>query len=69
MAPESKGLPHLSFWGYAMSFRNQCILVLILFAIVDAIIPIPFAEIILLYVLAKKPDWFREIVDRIYYGI
>jgi uncharacterized protein (DUF697 family) len=52
-----------------MSFRNQCILGLILFAIVDAIIPIPFAEIILLYVLVKKPDWFREMVDRIYSGI
>ncbi|NIS61597.1 MAG: hypothetical protein GTO13_13115 [Proteobacteria bacterium] len=52
-----------------MSFRNQCILGLILFAIVDAIIPIPFAEIILLYVLVKKPGWFKDIVDRVYYGM
>ncbi len=49
-----------------MSFRNQCILGLILFAVIDAIIPIPFAEIILLYVIMKKPAWFREIVDRVY---
>jgi len=52
-----------------MSFRNQCILWLILFAVIDAIIPIPFAEIFLLYVLMKKPDWFREMVDRVYSGI
>jgi hypothetical protein len=69
VALESKSLPHLAAWGYAMSFRNQCILGLILFAIVDAIIPIPFAEIILLHVLVNKPDWFREMVDRVYYGI
>ena len=52
-----------------MSLRNQYILGLILFAIVDATIPIPFAEIILLYVLIKKPHWFREMVDRVYSGI
>ena len=51
-----------------MSFRNQCILGLILFAFMDAVIPIPFAEIILLYILIKKPDWFREMVDRVYRG-
>jgi uncharacterized protein (DUF697 family) len=49
-----------------MSFRNQCILGLILFALIDAIIPIPFAEIILLYVIVKKPVWFKEIADRVY---
>ena len=49
-----------------MSLRNQYILGLILFAVVDAIIPIPFAAIILLYILIKKPDWFREMVDRVY---
>jgi uncharacterized protein (DUF697 family) len=54
---------------YAMSFRNQCILGLILFAVIDAIIPIPFAEIILLYVIIKKPVWFKEIVDRVYGGM
>jgi len=52
-----------------MSLRNQYILGLLLFAVVDAIIPIPFAEILLLYVLIKKPDWFREMVDRVYNGI
>ena len=52
-----------------MSFRNQCILGLILLAIIDAVIPIPFAVIILLYVLIKRPDWFREMVDRVYNGI
>jgi len=54
---------------YAMSFRNQCILGLFLFAIIDAIIPIPFAEIILLYVIIKRPEWFREMVDRAYSGV
>jgi hypothetical protein len=58
-----------TIWDYAMSLRNQYILGLILFAVVDAIIPIPFAEILLLYVLIKKPDWFREMVDGVYSGI
>jgi hypothetical protein len=49
-----------------MSVRNQYILGLILFAVIDAIIPIPFAEIILIYVLLKRPNWFREMVDRVY---
>jgi hypothetical protein len=51
---------------YAMSFRDQCILGLVLCAIIDAVIPIPFAELILLYILLKKPPWFRDMVDRIY---
>jgi len=49
-----------------MSVRNQTILGLILFAVIDTIIPIPFAEIILIYVLMKRPNWFREMVDRVY---
>ena len=52
-----------------MSFRNQCILGLFLFAVIDAIIPIPFAEIILLYVIIKRPIWFREMVDKTYSGV
>ena len=52
-----------------MSLRNQYILGLLFFAVVDAIIPIPFAEIILLYVLIKKPLWFRDMVDGVYSGI
>ena len=52
-----------------MLLRNQCILGLILFAVIDAIIPIPFAEIILLYILIKRPNWFREMIDRVYSGI
>jgi hypothetical protein len=49
-----------------MSFRNQCIFGLILSAVIDAVIPIPFAELFLLYILLKKPPWFREMVDIIY---
>jgi uncharacterized protein (DUF697 family) len=52
-----------------MSLRNQYILGLILFAVIDAVIPVPFAEILLLYVLIKKPDWFREMVNKVYSGI
>ena len=55
-----------SYGFYAMSVRNQYILGLILFAVIDAIIPIPFAEITLIYVLIKRPNWFREMVDRVY---
>jgi hypothetical protein len=66
---ESLAPIHETIWDHAMSLRNQYIFGLLLFAVVDAIIPIPFAEIILLYVLIKKPLWFREMVDRVYSGI
>jgi hypothetical protein len=68
MAPESEVPSTEPFGVTPMSFQNQCIIGLILFAVIDAIIPIPFAEIILLYILMKKPLWFREMVDRIYCG-
>jgi hypothetical protein len=32
----------------------------------DMIIPIPFTAILLIYVLIKKPEWFKNLVTEIY---
>ena len=39
---------------------------LVVLAIFDMIIPIPFTTILLIYVVAEKPIWFRKLVDGIY---
>jgi len=44
----------------------KCIICLVLIALLDTIIPIPFTALLLLYVLAVKPLWFKDLVDTIY---
>jgi len=39
---------------------------LIVLAVVDMIIPIPFAALILIYVVFEKPPWFINLVTDIY---
>ena len=49
-----------------MSLRVKLLSVLIFLAIVDAVIPIPFTTIILIYVLLEKPPWFKKLTIDIY---
>jgi hypothetical protein len=49
-----------------LSIRTQLLVYLILLALVDTLIPVPFTAIVLLYVLFQKPQWFREWVDEVY---
>ena len=39
---------------------------LVVLAIFDMIIPIPFTTILLIYIAAEKPIWFRKLVNDIY---
>jgi hypothetical protein len=39
---------------------------LIIFAIIDTFIPVPLTALMLIYVLQQKPDWFANLVGRIY---
>jgi hypothetical protein len=49
-----------------MNLRAKILTVLILLAIVDVVIPIPFTTILLIYVLMEKPPWFKKITVDIY---
>ena len=50
-----------------MKDNNPKILItLIVLALVDMIIPVPFTTILLIYVLLNKPVWFKKMVDDLY---
>ena len=49
-----------------MKTNRKILICLILFAIIDTVIPIPITAIILIYVLFEKPDWFEALVKSIY---
>jgi hypothetical protein len=49
-----------------MKTSRKIMICLILFAIIDTVIPVPITAIILIYVLLEKPDWFNNLVRQIY---
>jgi hypothetical protein len=49
-----------------MKLATKLILILIVLAFIDMVIPIPITSIILIYVLLQKPPWFIETVHEIY---
>ncbi|UCD80370.1 MAG: hypothetical protein JSW26_02760 [Desulfobacterales bacterium] len=49
-----------------MKTTNRILIYLIIFAIIDTVIPIPLTALLLIYVLTEKPKWFKNLVDRIY---
>ena len=49
-----------------MKLRGKVLTILILLAIGDAVIPVPFTTILLIYVLLEKPPWFKNIIHEIY---
>ena len=50
-----------------MKKRTEILVYLIVFAIIDIVIPIPITAIILIYVLLEKPEWFKKLVSEIYH--
>jgi hypothetical protein len=50
-----------------MNIRTKSIFVLILFGVVDAVIPIPIIGLVLIYVIVQKPPWFLDLVREIYH--
>lgn len=50
-----------------MTTSRKILIYLILFAIIDTVIPVPITTIILIYVLLEKPDWFEKLVEQIYH--
>ncbi len=51
---------------HGLSTRTQILIYLILFAIIDTVIPVPITAIILIMALYQKPPWFKDWVDEIY---
>jgi len=49
-----------------MKRATKTLLVLIFFALLDMVIPIPFAALLLIYVVLEKPSWFKKLVGEIY---
>ena len=48
--------------------KTKILISLLLLAVLDALIPIPFTTILLIYVLLEKPGWFYDQVRKIYQG-
>lgn len=49
-----------------MKTATKIIIYLSILAVLDAIIPIPFTTIMLIYVVLEKPEWFKNVVTDIY---
>jgi hypothetical protein len=49
-----------------MKTTTKILIYLVVIAVVDAIIPIPMAALLLIYVLYQKPSWFKDLCDQVY---
>ena len=49
-----------------MKITNKILIYLIIFAIIDTLIPVPITAILLIYILREKPGWFKNLVVRVY---
>ncbi len=49
-----------------MKSKTKIMRYLIIFAIFDMVIPIPFTALLLIYVLLEKPQWFKNLVTEVY---
>jgi hypothetical protein len=50
-----------------MKTSKKLLIYLILFALIDTVIPVPITALILIYVLLEKPAWFENLVEQIYH--
>jgi hypothetical protein len=49
-----------------MKFKTKLLIGLVIIAVLDMIVPIPFAALLLLYVVIEKPPWFQRLVADLY---
>jgi hypothetical protein len=49
-----------------MALKTKILIFLIVFALIDTVIPIPLTAILLIYALLEKPPWFRNLVREVY---
>ena len=51
---------------FAMKTKTQILVALILFAVIDTVIPLPITAFFLIFVFYAKPPWFLAQVTRVY---
>ena len=51
-----------------MNLTTKLLIGLILFGLIDMVIPIPLLAFTLIYVILEKPAWFSEMVRTVYEG-
>jgi hypothetical protein len=49
-----------------MNLRNKLIIYTVMLAVIDTVIPVPVTGLLLIYVLLKKPIWFKKSVFEVY---
>ena len=49
-----------------MKISSKILIYLIVFAIIDTLIPLPITALLLIYILREKPHWFKNLVIRLY---
>jgi len=49
-----------------MKSKTKILTFLIILAVLDMVIPIPFTTLLLIYILFEKPPWFKNMVTEIY---
>jgi hypothetical protein len=49
-----------------MDLRQTAIAALIALAVIDAVIPVPFAALFMLYIVLVRPMWLPTVLGRIY---
>ena len=49
-----------------MKLRGKLIIGLIILAVLDMLVPIPFTALLLLYVVLEKPPWFQTWASELY---
>jgi hypothetical protein len=50
-----------------MNTKTKILIGLIVLAIFDTFIPIPFTTLLLIYVVLDKPGWFKDFYDEVYW--
>ena len=49
-----------------MKSNTKILICLIILALLDMFIPIPFTALLLIYVILERPSWFKKLVMEVY---
>lgn len=49
-----------------MKASTRVMIYLVIFAVIDIVIPVPITALILIYVVLERPPWFRNLISEIY---
>jgi hypothetical protein len=49
-----------------MKLKTSLIIGLVILAVLDMVIPIPFTALLLLYIVLEKPPWFQTWASELY---